>query len=60
MNGFESKIFEMHNKPGGLCTAWKRKDYTFDLCIHWLTGSSPKSPLYSVWEELGMFKVENS
>jgi phytoene dehydrogenase-like protein len=54
MNGFKSKIFEMHNKPGGLCTAWKRKDYTFDLCIHWLTGSSPKSPLYSVWEELDM------
>lgn len=54
MNGFESKIFEMHNKPGGLCTAWKRKDYTFDLCISFLTGSSAQSPVYSLWEELGM------
>lgn len=54
MNGFKSKIFEMHNKPGGLCTAWKRKDYTFDLCIDWLTGSSPRSPVYALWEELGM------
>ncbi|HNS24590.1 MAG TPA: NAD(P)/FAD-dependent oxidoreductase [Methanobacteriaceae archaeon] len=54
MNGFESRIFEMHNKPGGLCTAWKRKDYTFDLCISWLTGSSPQSPVYSLWEELGV------
>ena len=25
MNGFDTEIFEMHNQPGGLCTAWKRK-----------------------------------
>jgi phytoene dehydrogenase-like protein len=54
MNGFKSEIYEMHNIPGGLCTAWKRKGYIFDGCIHWLTGSSPKSPLYQFWEEIGM------
>ncbi|MBV1767685.1 MAG: FAD-dependent oxidoreductase, partial [Methanobacterium sp.] len=54
MNGFKSKMFEMHNKPGGLCTAWKRKGYTFDLCVHWITGSSPKSNVYDIWEELGI------
>ena len=39
MNGYETQIFEMHNIPGGLCTSWKRKGYTFDGCIHYLMGS---------------------
>ncbi len=56
MNGFASEIYEMHNAPGGLCTAWKRKGYTFDGCIHWLVGSSPTSSLYPLWEELGMIQ----
>ena len=25
MNGYKTTIYEMHNKPGGLCTSWKRK-----------------------------------
>jgi len=33
MNGFDSTIYESHNLPGGLCTSWKRGDYTFDGCI---------------------------
>jgi phytoene dehydrogenase-like protein len=53
MNGFRTKIFESHNVPGGLCTAWTRQGYTFDGCIHWLTGSAPGDSLYSLWEELG-------
>ena len=55
MNGYEATIFESHNLPGGLCTAWHRKGYTFDGCIHWLTDSAPgpNSQLYDVWEELG-------
>lgn len=52
MNNYETEIFEMHDKPGGLCTSWKRKDYTFDGCIHWLVGSSPSSSIYKVWMEL--------
>ena len=40
LNGYKTRIFEMHDKPGGLCTSWKRKGYTFDGCIHWLVGSS--------------------
>ena len=31
MNGYRSQIFEMHFLPGGLCTAWERKDYVFAL-----------------------------
>jgi phytoene dehydrogenase-like protein len=53
MNGYQTKIFESHNMPGGLCTAWVRQGYTFDGCIHWLTGSAPGDSLYALWEELG-------
>ena len=53
MNGFEADIYEMHTIAGGLCTAWKRKGYTFDGCIHWLTGSLPGSDMYRLWEEVG-------
>lgn len=53
MNGFETEIYEMHSIAGGLCTAWHRKDYTFDGCLHWLTGSDPSSLYYSYWEEIG-------
>jgi phytoene dehydrogenase-like protein len=54
MNGYETEIFEMHNLPGGLCTSWKRKEYTFDGCIHWLVGSSPESGMHDLWEETGI------
>jgi phytoene dehydrogenase-like protein len=53
MNGYGTQIFEMHNKPGGLCTAWKRNGYTIDGCIHHLGGAGPSSRFYRVWEELG-------
>jgi len=54
MNGFRTRIFEMHKKkPGGLCTGWKRQGYTVNGCIHWLIGSSPQDSYYRLWEELG-------
>jgi phytoene dehydrogenase-like protein len=54
MNGYRTTIVEMHNKPGGLCTAWKRKGYTFDGCIHWLVGSRPSNdPMRQGLEEIG-------
>ena len=52
----------MHHMPGGLCTAWTRSGYIFDLCIDWLIGSAPGSSLYPIWEELGIIqgrKFEN-
>jgi phytoene dehydrogenase-like protein len=52
MNGFDTEIFEMHNQPGGVCTAWKRQGYTFDGCIHWLMGSGPATNLHRMWREL--------
>jgi phytoene dehydrogenase-like protein len=56
LNGYKTQIMEMHDQPGGLCTAWKRKGYTFDCCIHWLVGSSQKSGLHDLWEETGVSK----
>jgi phytoene dehydrogenase-like protein len=53
MNGYQTHIFELHDKPGGVCTSWKRKDYTVDGCIHWLIGSAKDSSFYHIWEELG-------
>jgi phytoene dehydrogenase-like protein len=54
MNGYRARIYEMHNLPGGLMTAWKRKGYTIDGCIHWLTYSSPHYNGYAMWEEIGL------
>jgi phytoene dehydrogenase-like protein len=53
LNGFETTIFESHNIPGGLCTAWKRKGYTFDISMHMVTGSR-LGPLHQLWRELGV------
>ncbi|MCK5181098.1 MAG: NAD(P)/FAD-dependent oxidoreductase, partial [Dehalococcoidia bacterium] len=52
MNGYDTRIFEAHNLPGGVCTSWKRKGYTVDNCIHWLVGSSISDKFYRLWNEL--------
>ena len=53
MNGYKADIFELHTLPGGLCTSWSRRGYTFDGCIYWLMGTGEGSALNHVWEELG-------
>ncbi len=53
MNGYSTRIFEKHVKPGGLCTTWERKGYTIGT-IGWVTGSGPaNNDFYRFWEELG-------
>jgi phytoene dehydrogenase-like protein len=54
MNGYRTSIFEMHDKSGGVCTGWKRKDYVIDGCVHWLVGTNPRNGFYHMWEELGV------
>jgi phytoene dehydrogenase-like protein len=56
MNGYDSHIYEMHDLPGGLMTAWERKGYTIDYCIHWLVGSSPSSSMHKLWREVGLVR----
>jgi phytoene dehydrogenase-like protein len=53
MNGYRTRIYEMHHLPGGLCTAWARKGYVFDGCLHYLFGSGPGQPFHRLWQELG-------
>jgi phytoene dehydrogenase-like protein len=50
MNGFETEIIEMHSVAGGQCTAWERKKYRFDYCLHWLVGTS-KGAFHDIWKE---------
>jgi phytoene dehydrogenase-like protein len=57
MNGYKTTILEMHNVPGGLCTACKRKGYTFDISMHFLTGSKA-GPLHQMWRELGIVNAD--
>ena len=54
MNGYRTRVFELHSLPGGLCTAWKRQGYTIDGCVHWLVGSAPESSYHRIWEEVGI------
>jgi len=52
MNGYRTRIFELHDQPGGLCTAWTRHGYTFDGCIHFVLGSNPGNSFHHIWREL--------
>ncbi len=53
MNGYMTKIFEMQDKPGGVCVSWKRKGYTFDYAIHNVFGVTTNSVNNHMWQELG-------
>lgn len=50
LNGFDTEIIEMHSITGGQCTAWERKGYRFDYCLHWLAGTR-KGPFNDIWKE---------
>jgi phytoene dehydrogenase-like protein len=53
LNGFDAEIAEMHSITGGQCTAWDRKGYRFDYCLHWLVGTR-KGPFNDIWKETGV------
>jgi len=57
MNGFETKIIEMNALAGGQCTAWDRKGYRFDYCLHWLVGTS-KGAFHQIWKETNVINNE--
>lgn len=54
--GFDVTIYERHTQVGGLCTGWDRQGYHVDGCIHWVTGSNPKSNLRKLWDNVGALK----
>jgi phytoene dehydrogenase-like protein len=54
MNGYETKIVEMHNMPGGCCTAWDIKNYRCDYTLGWMPGCGDLThDLTKIWRELG-------
>ncbi len=51
--GYSVELFEKHSTVGGNLTGWYRHGYEIDNCIHWLTGTNPKSPHYKIWQSVG-------
>ncbi len=51
-SGYQVEVLEQHSVAGGLATSWKRGDYTFETCLHWLVGSSPAGVLNAQWREV--------
>jgi phytoene dehydrogenase-like protein len=50
--GYEVEVLEKHGLAGGLATSWRRGDYTFETCLHWLLGSRPGGALHAQWKEV--------
>jgi len=57
LNGFDTEIIEMHSVTGGQCTAWDRKGYRFDYCLHWLVGTR-MGPFHDIWNETGVLNSD--
>jgi len=52
MCGFDTVIYERHATFGGLCTSWKKGEYTFESGFQWLLGSGLANSFYQLWAEL--------
>jgi phytoene dehydrogenase-like protein len=50
--GYEVELLEQQDSAGGLATSWRRGDYTFETCLHWLLGSNPRGMLHAQWQEV--------
>jgi phytoene dehydrogenase-like protein len=50
--GYEVEVFEQHDVAGGLATSWRRGDYTFETCLHWLLGSNPGRSVHAQWRQV--------
>lgn len=56
LNGFDSTIYEMGQKTGGVCSSWDREGYYVNGSLHWLVGSAPGTDLYDLWHQLGVIE----
>ena len=56
-NGFVVEIHEMHFVAGGQCTAWERKKYRFDYCLHWLVGTRTGA-FNQIWNETNVLNYK--
>jgi len=51
-SGYQVDVFEQHDRAGGLATSWRRGDYRFETCLHWLVGSRAGGTLHDEWREV--------
>ncbi|MBR2479192.1 MAG: NAD(P)/FAD-dependent oxidoreductase [Clostridia bacterium] len=54
ISGLESVIVEKNSFVGGNLTGWERDGHAIDNCMHWLTGTHPKTELFKIWNQVGM------
>jgi all-trans-retinol 13,14-reductase len=52
--GLSVLVAEQHSKPGGYCTSFKRKGFTFDVGIDFIMGVESDGVLSRILEELGI------
>ena len=52
--GMKVLIAEQHSKPGGYCTSFKRKGFTFDAAAHSFGGYRKNGIVRKVFDELGI------
>ncbi len=57
LNGYEVELYDMHARPGGQCTAWQRKGFRFDYCLHWVVGTAT-GPFHDIWRETNAITEE--
>ncbi len=50
--GYAVEILEQPQSVGGLAASWRRGDYVFETCLHWLLGSNPTGSLHAEWQEV--------
>jgi len=50
--GYDTEIFELAPWAGGQCTAWVRKGYRFDGCIHWMVGTRTGDGIHKLYREV--------
>jgi phytoene desaturase len=56
--GVSTEIFERAPWAGGVCTAWIRKGYTFDGCIHWMVGTKANESMRRMYESVHALEPE--
>ncbi len=56
MNGYRTRIFEHHSRPGGVVAYWRRHNYLVDGGVHFLMGHKQGTVLNTIYGELGILR----
>lgn len=50
--GLRVRIYEAGASAGGLCVNWRRGDYDFNGCLHWVLGAREGSSFHDMWRQV--------